>query len=393
MANSTSGSLVSRRAFLPDWPLPIWMILISLLLGVWSGMPSPDIVSLFNTGWGLALGEFALILIPSFTIAAAIDRQGISAPPNIAVGLAPFLGAGMVCPDTAYAALSPMIKRRKLSMAFGAYAGFKLLLPAGPLIVATSLGVANGKVVAFCVLVFVPVWVAGLLYARAVERRFDGVLDQTRDPGRPHAFALLWPFALLAGLLALGFFVDLSSSPVLDFATNPKGALLLTAVAALSTVKASERRACLESGLRRSGSLLLIIGAASAFSAVLTEIVPIERIFLAQSGGLALVSLFSMTALFKVMQGSSMATFAAVGPVAFPIVEAADVSPVLAVLAVCLGSFIAILPNDSFYWLVRKSALSNRSETTALLLLSGGATLQAVVGFGVVMGLYVLGIG
>ncbi|MBM7068585.1 arsinothricin export permease ArsQ [Actibacterium sp. 188UL27-1] len=392
MANSAVDLEKSRVSWLPDWPLLVWMILITLLMGILSGLTSSEIISLFNSGWGYAVGEFALILIPSFVIAAAIDRQRISAPPHISVGLAPVIGAGMVCPDTAYAALSPMIRRRKLSLAFGAYAGFKLLFPAGPLIVATSLGVADGRLLAYCLLIFVPVWVAGLVYSWVIEGQLGLEDEATSTKDIAGSLLLLWPFALLAALLALGVLFDLSFNGWIDFATNPKGALILTAAAALSMVARTDRRDCIDSGVRRTGSLLLIIGAASAFSAFLTNIVPMEQIFVAQQGVLALTTMFLLAAMFKLLQGSSMATFAAVGPVALPIVTASEVSPFLAVIAICLGSFVAILPNDSFYWLVRKNALPNESELSATAILSGGATLQAAVGLAVLLGVYMLNI-
>jgi len=66
---------------------------------------------------GYAIGEFALILIPSFVLAAALGRQQIGVPETLSVGLSPAMGAGMVCPDTAYAAVSPMNSRHKLSLA------------------------------------------------------------------------------------------------------------------------------------------------------------------------------------------------------------------------------------------------------------------------------------
>lgn len=87
--------------------------------------------------------------------------------PWLSVGLAPFAGAATICPDTGYAALSPMTRGQKISLALGAYAGFKLLFPAGPLMVATSLGVAGSQL--YCVLVFLPVWAAGLAYGRVIE--------------------------------------------------------------------------------------------------------------------------------------------------------------------------------------------------------------------------------
>jgi len=101
-----------------------------------------------------------------------------------------------------------------------------------------------------------------------------------------------------------------------------------------------------------------------------------------------LVALFLMSAGFKILQGSSMSVFAAVGPIALPIVMASELSPSLAVIALCLGSFAAILPNDSFYWLIRKSALAGQSEWSATKILLAGSTLQAVAGFAVLMLFY-----
>ena len=75
-----------------------------------------------------------------------------------------------------------------------------------------------------------------------------------------------------------------------------------------------------------------------------------------------------------------MATFAAIAPVAAPIVLVSGVNEIAAVFAICLGSFIAILPNDSYYWLVRRDALVEQSEGGVIRIMSGGATLQALVG-------------
>lgn len=386
----------------PKWPIVVWLILITILIGIFSGKSADEIISLFNRGWGYAIGEFALILIPSFVLAAALSRQQISVPEVLSVGLSPAMGAGMICPDTAYAALSPMNKQRKLSLAFSAYAGFKLLFPAGPLIIATSLGVTDGKLLALCILIFLPVWAASLLYARAIEARIS--TEETSIPveshtestvrlntgkGRSKVLSLvqLWPLALLAVLLAAGIFFDFSFNSWIDFATNPKGALLIAAAIALSTVSQRERSACIESGIRQAASLLLIIGAASAFSAFLTDIIPVTMLMGISKGNFILLTLFSLAAMFKLLQGSSMATFAAVGPVAAPIVANSGVSPTLAVIAICLGSFVAILPNDSFYWLVRNNALTHRSQIKAIVILGVGSVLQAIVGFAALLGI------
>lgn len=52
-----------------------------------------------------------------------------------------------------------------------------------------------------------------------------------------------------------------------------------------------------------------------------------------------------------------MATLAALGPLVAPMMAHLGLPPALAVYAICAGCFIAILPNDSYYWLVRRDAL------------------------------------
>ena len=68
-------------------------------------------------------------------------------------------------------------------------------------------------------------------------------------------------------------------------------------------------------------------------------------------------------------------------------------SPVAAVFAICLGSFVAIMPNDSFYWLTRRDALENtESEGRAIGILAGGAIAQALTGLSLVLGAVSMGL-
>jgi gluconate:H+ symporter, GntP family len=377
----------SKRHLLPDLPLVIWIILITLLLGLLAGKDATALIGAFNAGYGASIGDFALILIPSFVLAAAIEQRRIVMSSAVSVGIAPFAAAAMVCPDTAYAALSPMCRTRKLPMAFGAFAGFKLLFPAGPLIVATSLGADPAVILMLCALVFVPVWAFGLLFGHLVERRLGLKFGQTAATGglRGRSLVALLPFVVLAVLLVAGMVFDFGFNVWLDFLTDPKGALLAAAAAALAMLPQGDQRGVVDKGLRRAAALLIIIGSASAFSRILTQVVPVHAIFADRTGTFAVFSVFLLTALFKLLQGSSMSTFAAVGPVAAPIVAASGASPAVCVMAICLGSFIAILPNDSFYWLVRQDAMPDQPEATAIATLAAGSTLQALAGFGVLL--------
>src|SRR5690606_37482421 len=108
--------------------------------------------------------------------------------------------------------------------------------------------------------------------------------------------------------------------PALDFLTQPKGALLAAAAFGLLTVPAVSRRDCLDNAVRRTASLLFMLGAASAFGGVLMSLVSFDTQLPAGSGYAGIAGLFVLTAIFKLVQGSSMATFAAITPVAAPLV-------------------------------------------------------------------------
>jgi gluconate:H+ symporter, GntP family len=383
MDSTVEQKSAEKGSLFPDFPLVIWLIVCTLLLGLLAGYDSRRLIADFNAGYGAFIGEFALILVASFVLASALEQQNIALPSGVPVGIAPFAGAGMVCPDTAYAALAPMCRRRKLAMAFGAYAGFKLLFPASPLIVATMFGADISTMLILCLIVFVPVWAAGVMFGRFAEDRLlpSGPVSEYFGP-KETSYGALVPFTLLALLIVAGVVADMRFNVWLDFLTSPKGALVSAAVCALAMIPKASRRPAVDKGIRRAAGLLLIIGAASAFSRILTEVLPVADLFSNRTGLVALLSIFLLTAAFKLIQGSSMSTLAAIGPVAAPIVVASGVSPGLAVLAVCLGSFVAIMPNDSYYWLVRQDALAEASERQSIAILFGGAVLQALVGLG-----------
>jgi gluconate:H+ symporter, GntP family len=363
-------------------PQPVWLILLALGLGLAHGLGASALIKAFGAGFGRALGDFALILIPSFVLAACLARQTLSGAPRVASAIAPVTAAGMVCPDTAYAALASVAKHRKLSVAFGSYAGYRLLFPAGPLIVATGLGIDSGGLLAVGLALLIPVWLTGELWAR-----FRSAAPAVRDGQAEGSMVLsmemlraLAPLAVLAVLLILGGLLKPVAFPLIDFITRPKGALLIAAALAVWMTDAVQRRECLDSAMSRSASLLLVVGAASAFGLMLTTVFPIAGLVPNGTTGVAMLFvLFAVTAVFKITHGSSTVTLATVTPVLAPVILAAGVSPAAAVFAVCLGSMV-IIPTDSYYWLVRSDALAHASERSAIITLGGGAALQAIAG-------------
>lgn len=370
---SLSGSLQAWAV-----PFPILLLLLALLAGGLAGKNSAVLLDLFNHGFGRALGEFALLLFPAFTLAHALAQRQLRATGTLAVWLAPLVGAGMVCPDTAYATLSPLAGRRKLSLAFGAYAGFKLLFPAGALIVMTGLNISNPAALWRCALLFPLVWLVGVLWARHFESP-----EQDADNGFDAKVlaALLQPFLALLTLVLLGALTPAVQWSGIGLLFSPKGGLFVAALIALWPLQREQRQACFDAALRRTAGLLFMIGAASALGAMLAAVFPLKAgLFDGLAMWQMLLLLFAVAALFKLVKGSSMATFAALTAVLAPQLPSLNIDPAQAVAAICLGSLVAILPNDSYYWLVREDALADSSEARAVRILAGGAVLQALSG-------------
>jgi GntP family gluconate:H+ symporter len=249
------------------------------------------------------------------------------------------------------------------------------------MIVGTGLGGFDLTLAVAAVPVFFVAWFTGLLFARQFETAtpHDEAMSRSGLSGR-----LIAPLATIVGLLVVGFLlqsrIELPALPA--FLLSPKGALLLGALVSLLPLSRSDRADSLESGMRRAAPLLLIIGSASAFGAMLVEVLPVERYahYLVATG-LVLPALFLFTASFKVIKGSSMATFAGTTGIVAAFLPSLQISPEAAALAMCAGAFVAITPNDSLYWQVRQDVFAGRSEASAMRVLTVGSALQGCAAF------------
>jgi len=381
------------RAWGISLPLPVLLMLGALAIGLGAQLPPEEVVRRFGLGFGRSLGDIALILLPSFLIAASLGHRTMPGIGRAASLLAPFGAAGMICSTTGYAALAPLAGAYRLSLAMGALAGFALLVPAGPLIVSASLGLEDPAIFVLGFVILVPVVIAGELWLRLV----DGASERqtleaiAKQGGDWFGFA---PFAVLAGLLLAGWLLDVRSLPVIGFFVQPKGALLMAGVAAWIGTPAPFRRECVDSAVRRTTGLLLLIGAASAFGGMVTSVVPVATLLPSGEGSqlIGILGLFGLAALLKLLQGSIMATFAAVGPLVSPVVLHLGLPSAVAVYAICIGALIAIVPNDNYYWLVRRDALEGADERAAIVRLTGASICQGLAGITMLLALWGLGL-
>jgi len=378
---------------LPRLPFAAVLALLALAAGLLGGLPGERLLPVFGQGFGRQQGYLALLLGGSFFLAAVVGRGARLSLGPASVLLAPLCGAAMVCPDTAYAALAPLAGRWRRAIAVGAYAGFKLLPPAGPLLIAAGLGVdAGAPGFALAGLALLPPVVAvGLLWLRLAARP-DSPPEEpaagSAGQGPRAGLVRLLPLWLLLALLGAGLALGTAAPPWARLLLSPVGALLVTGLAAALPLPRAGRRECLESAVRRTAPLLLTIGAASALGAVLAEVLPLARLagaLGAGRGGLALLALlFGGAALFKLVNGSSLATFAAVPAVLAPLVAASALDRTGAAYAICLGSFVAVAPNDSFFWVSQPGGAAADGpgrERPLDLSVTGASVAQGLAGF------------
>ena len=384
----------------PSIPLPVLMLLGTIAIALSQGMDDVRFVRTLNEAFGRNMGYFTVIFLASFFIAAAISTTKNIRLGHWSTAISPFTGAAMVCPDTSYATLLSVSQGVRWHIAIGSYAGFKLLVPAGPLMIgiALSADVHAPRFILMGLVLTLITLLVGLACLQLKSWDTTDTTDPTPDtslpstPPRIHAqrrglttLQGLFPLVCLATLLATGFTHLFAGLPTVQWMTSPIGALIVTAVATYFWIPSSHRTECITSALRRTAPLLLMIGAATAFGGMLVSVIPMPVWDSQQNDShtviVVLAMLFGLTALFKLVNGSSLATFAAVPAVLLPWVQASGIDSTVATYAICLGSFVAILPNDSYFWLTQAQNAGTQQQAPVSYALTGISVVQGVTGF------------
>lgn len=382
---------------IPALPLPVLMLLATVVIALSQGMDDARFVRTLNEAFGRNMGYFAVIFLASFFIAAAISTTKNIRLGHWSTAISPFTGAAMVCPDTSYATLLSVSQGVRWHTAIGSYAGFKLLVPAGPLMIgiALSADVHAPRFILTGLALTLITMVVGLACLRLNAWDTTGTTPDSSLPSTPpHTHAqrrgwstvqALFPLVCLATLLATGFTHLFAGLPTVQWMTSPIGALIVTAVVTYFWIPSGHRTECITSALRRTAPLLLMIGAATAFGGMLVSVIPMPLWNSQQNDSHAVIvvlaMLFGITALFKVVNGSSLATFAAVPAVLLPWVQASGIDSTVATYAICLGSFVAILPNDSYFWLTQAQNTGTQQQAPVSYMLTGISVVQGVAGF------------
>jgi len=373
------------------------MFTVSIIIGLVSGISPAKMTDVIISGFSSFMGYLAIIIVSATIIGELMEKTGATIVISkallslvgrnrspIAVGLAGFIvSIPLICCDTAFLVLSPLaralskgsgfsLRLYSLALAAGALVGFKLIFPSGPLFPATIFGADVIKVLILGTVAAIPALVVGLLFSYRFGRDNDakeseGVLSfeeleksYGKLPSLVASFSvLLVPIILIVARSVFDNLLDLSNSirVVFDLIGHPVLALPIGIGIALLLAKDKPREEVnhwITGGIQRAAPILVIVGAAGIFGAVL-QMTGIGS-FLGNSiiafGVPGVLVAFLVAALIKTMLGSSTVALVTAPAIILPILPSLGISPALAAIAVSAGTLICINVNDSFFWVV-----------------------------------------
>jgi gluconate:H+ symporter, GntP family len=379
------------------------LVVVSLGVGLASGMPLDGIARAFQDGVGATLG-FVSVVIGLGTIlgkmlaesggAGLLARRIVSLVGDahqhwalvlvaFIVGLPVFFNVGLVLLAPIVFALVRETRAPLLLGGIATLAGLSAahgLVPPhpGPLAAIDRLGADTGLTLLYSLLVGVPTAiVAGPLFAPWIARRIDAPpgalaleLSTAAPARRPAGLALTLTLILLPVALMLvgtaGELLLVEGNPWSDrarFVGHPLVALLAAVLVAWITLRRvcgfsrSELLAFSEASVAPIASVLLVVGAGGGFGRVLDHAGVDEAIgtFGRDLGLSPLLMGWLVAAILRVAVGSATVAITTSASLMLPIAEAMPgVNRELLVLAMGAGSLIASHLNDGGFWLVKE---------------------------------------
>ena len=422
------------------------LLIVSMYVGVATGMPMADIIRSMEQGMGSTLGFIATVvglgaifgqILESSGGAEALARTLVRSfgkeRANWALSLAGFIIAIPVFFDVGFIILVPiayaLARDTKLSvvhfglpLAAGLAVTHSFIPPTpGPVAVASLIGADLGWVILFGALIGLPTAIlAGPVFGRYAGRlvnipppeHFLKNLDSTkRDEDLPC-------FSLVCGIIGVPLLLIISNSimsllanrgviarsftiEVLGFLGHPFAALTIATLLALyflGTRRGFTRDQLLDlssKALGPAGLIILVTGAGGVFKEILVQSTVGEVIAraIADSSMPPIVLAWLLALIVRVTQGSSTVAMITAAGIMGPILaglgaQGAEFSqPQLALitLAIAAGATTASHVNDSGFWLIGKYLGMNEKQTLQTWTVM--ETIISVVGFTLALGL------
>ncbi len=382
------------------------LLIVSLLLGVASGLPLADVATHVAAGFGGTMQSIGIVIVCGVVIGQILEKTGgaqkiadsvIKMVGKKHVTLATALTGGVVsiptfC-DSGFVILNPVIKALSLNgnipymclvtaLMCGLLTTHSLVPPTpGPVAAAGILGADVGKVMIYGLIVSIPVILVTLLWCNSkfIRNRFPELApvddaDMKQDEAfrevvahAPSTFLSYLPIVVPIILIVVRSFVnqyangELGIVKFIGFIGTPYIALLIGALISFllpTKITKEVTDSWITDALRSSCEILLITGIAGSYGRILQNIGVGDTLAGVISGtGLPSVLLpFMISAIVLIAQGSATVALTTTAGIILPLLPALNISPELAVIAIAGGSFCGVLPMGSYFWCVSKLA-------------------------------------
>ena len=411
------------------------LLLVSLLLGVATGMPLGDVIASIEVGMGGTLGFVAVVVGLGAMFGKMLEVSGGAERlaqtlinrfgeerSQWALGITGFIVAIPVFFDVGFIILVPIIYglARKTGKSL-LYYGIPLLaglavthsyIPPtpGPIAVASLLGAELGWVILFGFIAGIPAMIiAGPLFGRYIAKKIHVVVPEYMEMEEQEYDQELPSFGMIASLIFIPLVLILANtvSSVLlseddglraffEFLGHPFVALTIATLLTFYFlgVKRGYSRGDVQEiatkALEPAGIIILVTGAGGVLKQVLIDsgIGDVLGDMMVGSNLPPIVLAFLIAAVIRIAQGSATVAMVTAAGLIAPIIEMFNLTgPILGLITISIAAGATILShvNDSGFWLVnRYFGLDVKDTLKSWTVME---TLVALVGFAVVFGI------
>ncbi len=389
------------------------MIIGALAAGLVSGLPSAQVLSAIQSGFGGTLGSigiiigFGVMMGAIFEISGAAKRMAITfikllgkGKEDVAMMITGFIVSIPVFCDSAFVVLSPLAKSLSrntgrslitISCALGTalLVTHSLIPPTpGPLAITTYFQLDIGIFMIYSLIAAVPITIAGLLYARWIGKRLfrlPSVEDSSvlidrpytteelteevsySTDGIPGTFLSFAPILIPIVLILLNTVGNMTGfSGILKSITGTVGhpvvavgiGLLIAIYGLAGKMDRKEVIGILDDSIKHAGIIVFVTGAGGALGAVLKASGAGEQIAqaLVNAHIPGIVLPYLMAFLLRIVTGSATVGMLTAGSISAPILlTMTGVNPYMAGLACCIGSIGITNLHDSYFWVVNRT--------------------------------------
>ena len=407
------------------------LLLVSIVLGLASGMDSEAVIHSVQDGFGGTIGKIGLVIILGVLIGAFLEKSGgaMVLANNMlafigkkrvitAMGIIGYIISIPVFADSGFVLLSALnrslTKKAGLSLAGTAVAlGLGLscthaLVPPtpGPIAAAGILGANLGIVMGLGLIASGAALGTALLFAHKMAKKIfvdPGEIQEEPtvvDTHRPGLFSsslpIIVPIVLIIGKSLSAYVADDGWQGYLGqflvFFGEPVIALLVGFALCLFLPKKLDKQMLSADGwvneaLVDSATIIMVTGAGGIFGTVLQNSGVASTLGdLLTSSNLGILLPFLLAAALKSAQGSSTVALITAASVTAPLMEAlgfiSELDKALVVVAIGAGSLVVSHVNDSFFWVFTQMTkmevkIGYRLHTTGTLII--GCTAMAAV--------------